>query len=143
MIIICVFLFLLVKSAYELSMDVKRIQKDIMTYGPVTFRLKVFDDFFHYKSGMLTSHLFLVQGKYFRIDLNTFIGTFLVEERALHIHIYISRSNFLKFGINKSHWFFNKCTKKYTDQSEKSYLSHRLRKYETSPSRPEKFHHVK
>nr|XP_018901106.1 PREDICTED: cathepsin B-like isoform X2 [Bemisia tabaci] len=40
------------ESAYELPMDVKMIQKDIMTYGPVTFRLQVFDDFFHYKSGV-------------------------------------------------------------------------------------------
>ncbi|CAH0382263.1 unnamed protein product [Bemisia tabaci] len=40
------------KTNYTLPMDVKRIQKDIMTYGPVTFSFTVYADFRNYKSGV-------------------------------------------------------------------------------------------
>jgi len=40
------------KSAYSVSSDVKAIQKEIMTNGPVEFAFDVYDDFPSYKSGV-------------------------------------------------------------------------------------------
>uniref|UniRef100_A0A0K0D0X8 Pept_C1 domain-containing protein n=1 Tax=Angiostrongylus cantonensis TaxID=6313 RepID=A0A0K0D0X8_ANGCA len=40
------------KTAYSVSNSVHAIQKEIMTYGPVVAAFTVYDDFFHYKTGI-------------------------------------------------------------------------------------------